>query len=375
MDVTTYTDANLAQQFSKLSDEILKFELADPVDKKALATLYAKLSTINDEQARRVAASATVIKPEVQSKPQHTEMGKDMRMALDRIPEFGPGGDTSTFIAALENIHKNYVADHASLEPRYVKYAITRLCSSFQTQVHGHTPKVATWTSLKKFIGDNYGLRLTPYQKLDTLFDLKADSDWPSYAVKLQNCANEVALFVEEKWKKGHPNEALTVKHVFDLIATEVFLRRLQDGADKEAYNYICGQLDDVWEINGALAKAQDWLSRANRVDDAGLAADGATFFGRGNPAQNKRNQPRSNSKQQNSAKGEQKPRDQDDRRPFPPLALHKTMAPDTCYFWAYKECTKQKCSRKHEWPESKPKKDAKTEAQADTFYNSEGFC
>ena len=164
-------------------------------------------------------------------------------------------------LASLENCYKNYVEGKPGLETRLVKYAITRLADSYQTQIHGAENKLVTWAQQKTFVSDNYGVKLTPYQKLDELFDLQVNSsDWTGYSVSLQNAADEVLRFVDSKFKKSHPAEELDAKKLFDIVATQIFLRRLQEGSGRDTYNYISGQLHDVSDVNSALCLAKSYI-------------------------------------------------------------------------------------------------------------------
>ena len=307
-----------------------------------------------------------------------------MRNSLDRIPELTPGADTSVFLAALENCYKNYVEAHPDLEERYVKYSVTRLCSAYQTQVHNVTPRISKWADLKTYIGDNYGLKLTPFQKLDSLFELKADADWAGYCAKLQNHADEVLVFLEANWKKHNPFKAFTAKVLFDLVAAEIFLRRLQDGPDRACYNHICSQLHEVWDLNATFAKAKGWLDRANRENPLDSVVDLTAFYGQ-KANQGRRDQPRQGQKSSKPANTGQ-PKDQkstsdqkkDNRIPF---HMFKSISPKTCYQWAVGNCKKEasECRYKHEWVKSDNKKSETDKGAADTknsdaFFAAEGF-
>ena len=383
-DLSTIPLSLLETDYTLYSSKVMELKLADAVANKAqIELLQAEMITLATEIGKR---ESTKVKAEVAPAPvsKTAELGKDMRMAIDKVPELGPGGDASNFLATLDNIHRNYVDDHPALEERFTKYAVTRLCSSFQTQVHGQATKLQTWPALKKFVSENYGLRLTPYQKLDQLFDLQVDSDWPAYAVKLQNCTNEAATYVEEKWKKANPNEAFTVKVVFDLMATEIFFRRLQESSDKEAYNHICGQLDSVWDLNGAVAKAQDWLSRANRSDSADVTAGASTFFGQSKKANNRNKNSKAEKKPSQQPRSDENSGQKSDNAPtksnLPSFREHLKVAPKTCYKWVTGRCTKgSECNFNHSWSDkstsANPDQKAAPNAEAGTYYNNAGFC
>ena len=98
--------------------------------------------------------------------------------------------------------------------------------------------------------------------------------------------------FVDSKFKKSHPAEELGAKKLFDIVATQIFLRRLQEGSGRDAYNYICGQLHDVWDVNSALCLAKSYIDRT-KSDSPDPVSDNSTFFGRSNqkPGQGGKNQ------------------------------------------------------------------------------------
>ena len=366
---------------NKLVDLQIANEDEEAMDrfKTELAKIDAELSCRGDAVSSTRAASSGA-----RSTPGDTEgqMGKDMRASLDKVHELRPGVASTDFVASLENCYNNYVKDRPALEARFVKYAITRMCDSYQTQIHGAENKLVTWAQLKTFVLDNYGVRLTPYQKLDQLFDLQVNSsDWTGYCVSLQNSADEVLRFVESKFKKGHPTEELSSKKLFDIVAVQIFLRRLQEGPDHKAYDYICGQLHDVWDLNSALALAKNFIDRRNKSDSNDPVSDNAAFFGRTNQnrGQGQRNQGQSSRdtpKQGDSeSKKSSEPKEGAPRFKFT-LAALKAASPRTCLNWANKgKCGNKKCSFKHKWnlPEEEKSPGAEKSGES-SFYAAEGF-
>ena len=382
MDYSTQADQNLSTLYSKYSDRLIDLQLAG--DQTSIDTLVKEMAKINDEIQRRGPTT-----PSVQSTPAGSrstsdpdaQFGKDMRAALERVTILAPGVNSTDFLTSLQNSYNNYVKTRPGLETRFVKFAITRMCDSYQTQIHGLEQELTTWTELKTFISDNYSVRLTPYQKMDQLFDLEVkSSDWTSYCVDLQNSADEVLRFVEAKFKKKHPDGELTPKKLFDIIAVQIFLRKLQEGSDRAAYDYICGQLHDAWDINSALALAKNFIDRRNKSDSTDPVSENATFFGRNDkrPSQGRRNKgpkPRE----------APKPSQPETPKPTEPTAAPrlqftaqsiKAVTPGTCLLWANKgKCTRRVCNYKHEWNMvdhgNPPKADAPTET---TFYGTQGF-
>ena len=294
MDYTKQTDQNLVTLYNNYSAKLIDLQIAGD-NQAALDKVVVELGKINAELQCRAAAAPAPISAgsrTTQSDPD-AQIGKDMRASLDRVTILAPGVNSTDFLASLENAYKNYVEERPNLETRFVKYAITRMCDSYQTQVHGLDDKLKTWAELKTFVSDNYAVRLTPYQKMDQLFDLEVRSgDWTTYCVDLQNASDEVLRFVEGKFAKKHPGEELTSKKLFDIIAVQIFLRKLQEGSDRGAYDYICGQLHDVWDLNGGLALAKNFIDRRNKSDSGEPVSDNAAFYGQSNqrPGQGRKN-------------------------------------------------------------------------------------
>ena len=244
--------------------------------------MVQQLALINAELKKRADAEPPRSKLHTgSSSDPDTQLGKDMRACLDRVTVLAPGGSSTDFIASLENCYKNYVEGKPGLETRFVKNAITRLADSYQTQIHGAENKLVIWAQLKTFVSDNYGVKLTLYQKMNELFDLQVNSsDWTRYSVSLQNAVDEVLRFVDSKFKKSHSVEELDAKKLFDIFATQIFLRRLEEGSGHDAYNYISGQLHDVSNVNSALCLAKSYIDRTkNNSPDP--VSDNSTFFGR----------------------------------------------------------------------------------------------
>ena len=385
-DPKTQSTQLLQSEHQMIFMKVLELEAEDATKNASAIQLFnGRLLTISTELNKRL--SGGEIKAEYQSTSKTNELGKDMRNSLDRITELTPGADTSVFLAALGNCYKNYVEAHPELEERFVKYAVTRLCSAYQTQVHNVTPRITTWGVLKKHVSDSYGQKLTPFQKLDALFELKADADWAGYTAKLQNHADEVLVFLEDNWKKHNPGKDFTVKVLFDLMAAEIFLRRLQDGPDRACYNFICSQLHEVWDLNGAFAKAKGWLDRANRENPLDSTVDLTAFYGHNSkPNHGRQNQPRQQQKPQkppsNGQQGQPNAAGDPTKANFMPLAIFKKVTPNTCYKWATGRCTKADadCKFQHKWTTADAKKsDADKQApkpqNSETFFADQGFC
>ena len=223
MDYSTLTDQNLATNYNNYCNKLIDLQIQGGTE-AAVQLLVKQMELINAECKKRADAEPPRQKvPTGSSSDPDSQLGKDMRACLDRVTVLAPGGSSTDFIASLENCYKNYVEGKPGLETRFVKYAITRLADSYQTQIHGAENKLVTWAQLKTFVSDNYGVKLTPYQKLDELFDLQVNSsDWTGYSVSLQNAADEVLRFVDSKLNKSHLAEELDAKN-FSILSPPRF--------------------------------------------------------------------------------------------------------------------------------------------------------
>ena len=375
MDYTTTSDQGLETLYSNYSSRLIELQIEG--DKAtAIDVVVKEMTKIETERLRRGSTGQRST-----STDSDTQIGKDMRSALERVTVLAPGVNSTDFLASLENTYKNYVEERPGLETRFCKIAITRMCDSFQTQIHGLEEKINTWVELKTFVSENYAVRLTPYQKMDHLFDLEVkNSDWTSYCVELQNSADEVLRFVEAKFQKKHPNEELTSKRLFDIIAVQIFLRKLQEGSDRSAYDYICGQLHDAWNINSALALAKNFIDRRNKSDSVDPVSENATFFGRNSqrPGQGRRNKGRKSGEAPKPTQTETAKTVDSAKSPrFQWTAQSiKATTPGTCLMWANKgECTRRTCYYEHKWNKVDPETSAKVEKSTDSaFYGGQGF-
>ena len=378
MDYSTQTDQNLVTLYNQYSTRLIDLQIEGGKE-AAESTVVNYLTQINAELKRRADAEPPAQKFSSKSgaSDPDSQFGKDMRACLDRVTVLAPGVNSTDFLASLENCYKNYVEGRPGLEARFVKYAITRMCDAYQTQIHGAENKLVTWAQLKTFVSDNYGVRLTPYQKLDKLFDLQVNSsDWTGYCVSLQNSADEVLRFVESKFKKSHPAEELGAKKLFDIVAVQIFLRRLQEGSDRGAYDYICGQLHDVWDLNSALALAKNFIDRRHSSDSPDSVSENSTFFGRGNQKPGKGENKGRNSQKQNKAEQKKAPESTEQgasRFKFTVATLGQA-SPKTCLLWANEgKCTRKKCHFEHKWNEPKKAPDAEKSGDA-ALFSVQGF-
>ena len=382
MDFSKQPDEGLSTLYNSYVQKIVDLNAGD-LDKNGpkITHIEGIMTELAAEmQKRKEAAPSTPSGSTFGTRDPDNQLAKDMRATVDRVPILEPGASSTDFLASLENCFKNYVEERPSLEYRFVKAAVARMCDSYQTQVHGLEKKILTWSQLKVYVSDNYAVRLTPYQKMDQLFNLQVtSSDWTGYTVNLQNAADEVLRFVETKFEKSHPGEDLTSKKLFDIIAVQIFLRKLQEGSDSGAYDYICGQLHDVWDLNACLALAKNFIDRRNKSDSTDPVSENAAFYGqsgsrpgqgRRNKGQNSREKPKP-SKTETPKQGDLAPRLQ-----FTTEIL-KATTPGTCIVWANTgKCKfKDRCKYKHEWnlvaPETSPNFEKSSEG---AFYAHQGF-
>ena len=383
MDFSLQPDSGLATLYSSYSQKLVDLNAGDLAkNEDKINHIQGILNNLAAEIKSREAAGTSANARSISTpKDPDAHYAKYIRSTVDRVTILAPGGSSTDFLASLENCYKNYVEERPSLESEFVSYAITRICDSYQTQIHGLEKKITTWAELKAFVSDNYGVRLTPYQKMDQLFDLQVSaSDWTAYTVSLQNAADEVLRFVETKFEKKHPGEDLTSKKLFDIIAVQIFLRKLQEGSDRGAYDYICGQLHDVWDLNACLALAKNFIDRRNKSDSTDPVSDNAAFFGqsgqrpgqgRKKQGQNSREKPKPNNSEA------PKPADSAPRYQWTTETL-KAATPGTCIAWAnHGKCRrKDRCKFKHQWnmatPETSPNAEKPSEG---AFFAQQGFC
>ena len=300
MDYSKFATSQLKDISLQLSASITEKMCAETVDEKALEKLETRLALIADELYKREKAELAAAAARPPAPPNATpitssgteSLAKDMRFAMDHITVFGPGQDASNFIATLTNVHRNYVADKPELEGRFTKFAITRLCDTYQTQLHSSAEKVLTFAGLKSFINKHYACQETVYQRLEAVHSIQIDTtcanysdNWTNYTVKLENAINDVYRYIEAKWKEEKGEQELTNKQLMSIMGTQIFLTKLQSsgqGAGINAYNSIISQLDGVWNIGACHARAKVYLDRANQSDIlATTQPDQAAFFSR----------------------------------------------------------------------------------------------
>ena len=184
--------------------------------------------------------------------------------------------------------------------------------------------------------------------------------------------------FVQSKWDKHKPGKELSVTNLFDIVAVQIFLRRLQEGSDRSAYDYICGQLHDVWDLNSAVAYAKNYIDRRQKDDSLEPVGNQSAFFGqksnRGRPNQQKTSQSQPKPDQADKSKNQKSDSGQHSAVKVP-YNLLREIAPGTCHKWVAGKCNYgPKCRYKHSWPAKEDKSDPKPKEQANVFFNQAGF-
>ena len=166
MDYTTLPDQYLATLYNNYSNKLIDLQLEgaqpDKVDRlvKEMAKVGAEVNRRTDSQPE--APITTSQSTHSTSTDPDDQIGCDMRSSLDRVTILAPGVNSTDFLVSLEDAYQNHVKERPGLETRFVKYAITRMCDSYQTQLHAlqGSKKVKTWVDFKTFVLDNYAVRL-----------------------------------------------------------------------------------------------------------------------------------------------------------------------------------------------------------------------
>ena len=285
MDYSDYSNAGLQLDSQKLQARIMELLEKDPVaNATAIKTFQTSRKAIEKELRARELAEMEKKPPVISTTHgNRAEMGlgKDMLAAIAQIPIFDAGSETSDFLAELYNTYLNYVKDTPQLESRFVKAAISRMGKDYARQLLHSGKTVQNWDQLKEFIEHNYASKMTVYQKMHTLFQLNPEHrDWTDYATKLENHSNSVYNFIADAYSREKEGALLDGKKLMEVWTVMIFLEKLKGSTDSDAYNYITGHLDSIWNLPAVVTRAKGYLDRAIRGENLDDEAENSAFFG-----------------------------------------------------------------------------------------------
>ena len=365
-DYTTWSTEGLKQESERFFDKSFKLEIEDAAQNaEMIKRLNSKRTLIENElRARELAEieklekkpAITVSSSVNNSKAESSGLAKDMLVAIGQIPMFDVGSEAAEFVADLENCFLNYVKGATGLESRFVKACIARLGRDYKRQLLQGTEDVDTWAKLKSYIELNYASKQTVYQKMATLLDLIPDNgDWTAFATKLENRSNSVFSFVSDAYSKEKGGAVLSAKNLMSVWNVMIFLQRLRDSRDRDAFNHIIGQLDSAWDLPSVVTKAKGYLDRAIRDDENGEEALNASFFGRQPRKANRRSRTPQRTVTLNQNQAKESPKESNKKSEKRKEFFDWVKAnPGVCYKWAVKgNCTYEathgkKCPHDH---------------------------
>ena len=288
-DYTTWSTQGLKDESERFFDRSFKLETEDAAKNAAMISQLNSRRTLIENELRSREKAEMERKPVIttsvtstQSKAESSGLAKDMLVAINQIPLFDVGSEAADFVADLENTYLNYVKGAAGLESRFVKACIARLGRDYKRQLLQSSEDVDTWDKLKTYIEQNYASKRTVYQAMATLLDLiPDDGDWTAFATKLENRSNSVFSFVSAAYSKEKGGAVISAKNLMSIWNVMIFLQRLRDSRDRDAFNHIVSQLDSSWDMASVVPRVKAFLDRAIRDGEAGDEALNASFFGR----------------------------------------------------------------------------------------------
>ena len=360
-DFSRYSMSSLTKEADKLSNAVMELRFTDPtanaekikffVDQRAV--IEDEIKKREDAEAERKLSAGFSSAPK--SRDEAGALGKDMRCAIERIPTFDASGEASEFLENLKNCFLNYVKGTPSLEGRFVKAAITRLSTSYQTQINNSSKTITSYDELKEYIELNWSSQLTVYQKISEMFDIDAEhGNWTAYASQLQNKSSSVLRFIEDAWARENSDKGtVTAKKLMELWSVMIFLDKLRGGKDESAYTYIVGTLDKVWDLPAVVAKAKGYLDRT-KGDESGVSGG---FFGSNRARKAQRNQSNGQTggqqKSQPKAKNDQKADSSAKKEMSEKLKTFIEKHPGVCYGWANGKCKIEEKGKQCRWKHS----------------------
>ena len=200
--------------------------------------------------------------PKATMTPTETNLLKDLRMSVEKIPELAPGGDASSYLADLENSFKLYLSDNKKFEPEFVRLAKTRLCQSYLTTVTNAEASPNTFDDYKTYVRKTFGSKKNVYQSMDALFDVQMENDVQDFAVRLQNEVSRVRTEVEDIFEIHHESKSRVIDQasMFQLFGTMILLKQVRTKLAAQDYNFVVRGLEKCFDISSASSVIKTYM-------------------------------------------------------------------------------------------------------------------
>ena len=403
----TFSRAELIAQLNIKESQLMELRLKEESDNAGVKQVRAQ---IVKEYEATIESIQRTLKNKVENPPAPVPNGTGNEVMLqsyietsksqllvevvNTVQKLKPGADIETFVANLDHIYSIEVqpmlAKHANLEAEFVRAAKRLMSGQMFTQLQTSGKATNTWATLKAYLIDTHGSKITTYQHLTRLWNCEmAEGEKPTdFAARLEEKLHTASLHIMKKYKKDHNNADMDADACFRLIGAMLCSIQVHKNHE-DIYKSMIKGMDKHWSASSLMADAQDYTDRLAKDADVTKSGTEVTFHAKsskGNTKQTSTNQKSGGSdtnkilkaienltlanKSKADSKPKPEPKKSDEQKsskesnskknkwsamtPEKKEELRKRLGNETCGNWINGKCKLgNECFRRHEFPSS----------------------
>ena len=196
----------------------------------------------------------------------------------DKVPEFGPGNDISTFIAICDQGFELLSSNEADFEKNFCERVSMKLSTQYSSCYLKAVSKSdrQKWANVKAYLRKTYASKETIFQTLSHLWDLerKPSESIHTFGARMEEKGAEVQGRIESIWAEKHENETpvpeLKVTDYTNIISSMLVLQHIRL-KDPDVYKSMINELDKCFKPTDITVLAQTYVDRFGQTEPANV--------------------------------------------------------------------------------------------------------
>ena len=287
----------LHKRADKIEEDVCVLSVADVPNETELGKLLKLKEAYGYELNRRAAENPTQIKTEPSAGGAVLTSASYRNLDVyfkDKVPDFGPGGDISTFIAICDQGFELLSSDEADFEKNFCNRVSMKLSSQYSSCYLKALGKAERqkWSKVKTYLKKTYASKETIFQTLGHLWNLerKPSESIHTFGARMEEKGAEVQGQIEAIWAEKHENlnpvPEMKVTDYTNIISSMLVLQHIRL-KDPEVYKSMINELDKCFKPTDITVLAQIYVDRFGQSEPANV--DAAAYVSKPN------NKPKSN--------------------------------------------------------------------------------
>ena len=275
----------LQKRADQIGAEVCELVMDESSDKKVLENKLKLKEAYGYELNRRASLQSSTVKlePSAGGAVLSATGYRNLDAFFNKVPEFGPGCDVSTFIAICDQGYQLLSSEGADFEKYFCDRVAMKLCHQYGSCFVKAVSKTDRhqWSKVKDYLKKTYASKETIFQTLSHLWDLERQplESIHTYGARMEEKGAEVQGRIESIWAEKHENMSpvpeLKVTDYTNIISSMLVLQHIRL-KDPEVYKSMINELDKCFKPTDITVLAQTYVDRFGKNEPA--AVDTAAY-------------------------------------------------------------------------------------------------